>query len=161
MLGYEEIYEYFFDNIKKLFYPEEWIALDLSISKSELLALLFVDKHGEIIMSQMADFMNVPMSTTTGIVERLVKNNYIKRERSESDRRIVVVHLTDQGKGLVDRLKFTAKEYLQLVLNSLTEEEKSVLSTIFIKVIDIINKKASQNEKATVEDIKMRRIEIE
>ena len=35
--------------------------------------MLFVDRYEEIIMSRIAEYINVPMSTATGIVERLVK----------------------------------------------------------------------------------------
>lgn len=64
----DALLDLFIDNLRKFFYPEEWIKIDLTLSKTELLALLIVDRHGEIIMSQIADYVRVPLCTATGIV---------------------------------------------------------------------------------------------
>ena len=99
-MNFDDLYDLFLGNIKKIFYPQDWIDLDLSFSKSELLTILYLDRYEGIIMSQIAEYINVSMSTATGIVERLVNKGYLQRERSESDRRIVVIQLTDKGKSL-------------------------------------------------------------
>lgn len=127
------------DNLRKIFFPEEWIQLDLAVSKTELLAMLIVDRHGEVIMSQIADNLNVPLSTATGLVNRLVKNGYLLRERSEEDRRIVAIQLTERGKSLVHDLKSTLKSYLERVNVALTDEERRVLFGVFQKIIEILN----------------------
>lgn len=160
-MNYEEILYYFIDNIKKVFYPEEWIDLDLSFSKSELFAILLIDRHGEITMSQIADYVNVPMSTATGIVDRLVKNGYLKRERSDSDRRVVVIKLTDKGKVLIDELKGTVSEYIKLVYDSLTDDERLLLMKVFTKMVDILNKKRVPQEDENTASNKLKKIDIE
>jgi len=146
MLEYENIMDLVFNNLKKLLYPQEWISLDLEFSKSELLAMLFVDKHGEIIMSKIAEYINVSMSTANGIVERLVKNGYLNRDRSDSDRRIVVIRLTDKGKTLVDELKNTIFEYIKLIYEALDDEERKLIFKIFNKVASILDKKSTKSQ---------------
>lgn len=160
-MGYDEILDLVFNNLKNLFYPEEWLELDLSFSKSELFALLLVDRHGEIIMSQVADFINVPMSTATGIAERLVKKGYLKRERSESDRRIVVVKLTENGKELISSLRNTAIDYIGLINESLTDEERQVLIKVFLKVIQIVEQKQTGNKNEDKEENRIKHIKID
>lgn len=157
------MYDLFFQNIKKLFYPEEWIKLDLSFSKSELFTMLLVDKQGEVIMSQIAEDIHIPMSTATGMVERLVKLGYLMRERSELDRRIVVIKLTDEGKTLINGLKEMVSQYVHRINESLTKEEISLLSKIFTKVIDIINDvgEEQQASESEAENNKIKKIEIE
>ncbi|MCX7922853.1 MAG: MarR family transcriptional regulator [Clostridia bacterium] len=161
MLDYTALTDLFFDNIKKLFYPEEWITLDLTLSKSEIFTMLLTDRHGEVIMSQLAEHIGVPMSTATGVVERLVKAGYIKRERSESDRRIVVIKLTDNGQELVDKLKSNIYEYLQLIYDALTEEERQLLGKIFFKVFDILNERMIGKTNESDEKKQIRKIEID
>ena len=145
MFEIENIWDLVFDNLKKLLYPQEWISLDLEFSKSELFTMLFVEKQGEIIMSNIADYINVSMSTANGIVERLVKNGYLARERSDSDRRIVVIRLTDNGKKLIDELKSTIFEYIRLIYDALDEEERNLIFKIFTKITAILERKATQN----------------
>lgn len=161
MLEYNELFDLLFSNIKKLVYPEEWINLDFSFSKSEIFAMLLVDRNGEVIMSQMSSYINIPMSTATGIVDRLVKNGFMKRERSESDRRIVTIRLTDRGKEIVESLKNFIMERINAVNENLTEDERGMLYNIFIKVIDILNKKNEEAEGANPSREVIRKIEIE
>jgi DNA-binding MarR family transcriptional regulator len=141
MIEYESIMDLVFDSLKKFFYPQEWISLDLDFSKSEIFTMLLVDKHGEIIMSQVADYINVSMSTANGIVERLVKSGHLNRDRSDTDRRIVLIRLTDKGKKLVEQLKNIIFEYVQLIYESLDDEERKLIFKVFNKVVEILNKK--------------------
>lgn len=159
-MEYTEILNLFLENMKKVFYPEDWIELDLSFSKSELFTMLMIDRHGEVIMSQIAEYTNIPMSTATGMVDRLVRNGYLKRERSESDRRIVVIKLTESGKSLISQMKKVALEYIKLVYDSLDEEERFLLTKVFMKVVDIISRKNLQSTEIKKED-QIRKIEIE
>ncbi|HEX3048497.1 MAG TPA: MarR family transcriptional regulator [Bacillota bacterium] len=148
MFEVENIVDLVFNNLKKILYPQEWISLDLEFSKSELFTMLLVDKQGEIIMSNIADYINVSMSTANGIVERLVKNGYLIRERSDSDRRIVAVRLTDKGKKLIDDVKSTIFEYIKLIYDALDEKERTLLFKIFTKVTAILERRTRENPVA-------------
>ena len=161
MFDYSEMLDFAFDYIKKLFYPEEWIGIDLELSKSEIFTILLVDRHGEIIMSQVSDYINVPMSTATGIVDRLVKNSYLKRERSGTDRRLVVIKLTDNGKGQVDRLKSTMQKYIKMVYDALTDEERELIYGVFLKVVKIIENKNADEARQLGENMEIKKINIE
>lgn len=149
----------FIDNLRKFFYPEEWIKIDLTLSKTELLALLIVDRHGEIIMSQIADYVRVPLSTATGIVDRLVKNKYLKRERSESDRRIVVIQLTEKGSQIVKDVKESILEYLEKINQALSEEERKFLYNLFFKIMHRFEE--NYQEEPEQENNRVKRIPID
>jgi DNA-binding MarR family transcriptional regulator len=101
----------------------------------------------------------VPLSTATGVIERLVSKGFIERSRSESDRRIVVIRLTDDGKRLAEEIKGSLISYAGQVLNELTEEEKALLLKLVDKVVGIFSgrKTAEQDKK----EIIVKKIEIE
>lgn len=139
----EKVLDLVLDNLRKVFYPEEWIQLDLTVSKTELLAMLIVDRYGEVIMSQISDYINAPLSTTTGLVNRLVKNGYLQRERSDEDRRIVAIQLTDQGKHMITEVKESIGTYLERINAILSDEERQVLVQIFMKIVDALSRKDS------------------
>jgi DNA-binding MarR family transcriptional regulator len=159
MLEYNEIYDTVFDTFKKLLYPEEWIDIDQTLSKSELFTLLQVDRNGEIIMSQIADYINISMSTATGIVERLVKKGLIERNRNDSDRRIVTIKLTAEGKILAENIKSKIFGMAKLVLDCLSDEEQELLFSIFTKVTNVFSSMnpAEVGDKGSV----MKKIQIE
>lgn len=157
--NYYELYDIILDTLRKLLYPEEWIAVDLSLSKTELLTLLQVSRNGEIIMSRIADYIDIPMSTATGMVERLVKKGYIERARSESDRRIVTIRLTDAGRTLAEDLKSRIMNILKLLTEDLTDEEEKLLYKIFIKAINLFSQKNDMESNDTWREIKKIKIE--
>ena len=159
MLDYSEIYDTVFDTIKKLLYPEEWINIDQTLSKSELFTLLQVERNGEIIMSQIADYINISMSTATGIVERLVRQGLIERNRNNTDRRIVTIRLTDKGKTLAESIKSKIFGVARLLLEALTDEEQKLLFGIFNKVTNVLS--AIDLEKVDDKGSVVRKIRIE
>lgn len=147
------------DNLQKVLYPEDWIKIDLSLSKTELLTLLIVDRHGEIIMSQIADYIRVPLSTATGVVDRLVKNGYLKRERSESDRRIVVIQMNDKGTEILKEFKGSLSNYIDRIDQSLTDEERRLLLNLFLKITKVLG--PDPVERENIEKPSVKKISIE
>lgn len=79
MYSNDELYEYVLDNIQKVVFPEELIRLKLSLSAFELLALMMSEKYQAVTMGSLAQGLSVPMSTATGIVNRLVKKGLLAR----------------------------------------------------------------------------------
>lgn len=122
--------------------------------------MLLIDRQGEVTMSQAADYINVPMSTATGVVERLVKNGFLKRERSESDRRIVTIMLTDKGKKVVEDLKDVIHKYVKIIDDSLNDEERKLIFNIFTKLINALGKE-NIDETAEKQVSKINKIEID
>ena len=141
-----DIYEFMLDNIQKVVVPEELITIELSLSRFELLALMLSEKLQTVTMSNLAQGMSVPMSTATGIVDRLVKKGLLKRGRSEEDRRVVTVSLTDNGKTLVEDLKDHFHDLLDKVRSLLTEEEFETGIRLVHKII-LEFQKGVQNPK--------------
>ena len=155
----DQIIDLAIDNLKFLFFPEEWMDIDLKFSKSELFAMLLVSRKEVTKMSELADYINVPMSTANGIAERLLKKGYIRRERSEEDRRIVVVELTEDGKQVVDSLKELAARYLKIATDALSKEEMDLLFGMVMKLVR--NLKSQSSESTEPNEKPMRKIMIE
>ncbi|KJS84743.1 MAG: hypothetical protein JM58_10510 [Peptococcaceae bacterium BICA1-8] len=161
MFDYDNMGDLFIENIKKLFFPEEWINLDLKFSKSEIFAMLFLDKRKEITMTELVEYINSPMSTATGIVDRLVKSRYVQRDRSEKDRRIVILRLTEDGTKLVKSLKGMISEYINMIVDDLTEEEKQFMMGIILKVVHNLQKKLDTAIPNTQDNNEIKKIIIE
>ena len=61
--------------------------------------------------------------TMTGIVDRLEKANLVERRRDSTDRRVISVYLTDEGRTLQAQLPTLSDEANQEALNGLTQRE--------------------------------------
>jgi DNA-binding MarR family transcriptional regulator len=101
----------------------------------ELRVVIFLGRSGPSIMRQIADHLGLAMSTATGIVDRLVQKELVRRERPDENRRIVKVELTDKGRQ-VHQWHF--KEHVKFsrgILQSLNEADQEALMVLMSKII--------------------------
>lgn len=147
MASNAEIYDFILDNIQRIMIPEEINAIGLSISRLELLALSLIARQQTMTMSNLAQAMVVPMSTATGIADRLVKKNLLKRGGLPEDRRIVTVSLTDSGRDFVSDLQRNFHEVVDRIRGVLSEEEFQQAIQLSQKVIMGLQEKQKQPEQ--------------
>lgn len=78
-------------------------------------------------MTTVAKTLHVTTGTLTISINSLVKKGYVERARSEEDRRVVLVSLTDKGReAFLHHRQFHAR-MIEAVVEQLSEEEKLVL----------------------------------
>lgn len=78
-------------------------------------------------MTTVAKALHVTTGTLTISVNNLVKKNYVKRIRSEEDRRVVLISLTEKGKEAFIHHKRFHEQMIDAIVEQLSEEEKDVL----------------------------------
>lgn len=100
------------------------IEVTNDLSKREFGLIVLLGKHKSLIMKEVADFMGVPMSTATGIVDKLVSKNYLMRFYSEEDRRIVRIGLSKNGEGLYCMLEKMMHYFGKHILEGFSSEER-------------------------------------
>jgi DNA-binding MarR family transcriptional regulator len=115
------------------------------LSKKEFGLVVFVGKMQRVIMRDIADFLNVPVSTTTGIVDKLVDNGYLKRSHSLTDRRIIEVELSKSGCKTYDFLYTSMFELCNKMLSDLEGNEPDKLIGLLEKVTSNLSKHTPQN----------------
>lgn len=147
MATHEPFYDMIFDNLRKFAFPEDWLLLDTALAKQDLMSLLMIERLGECTMSQLAEEMSFPLSTTTGIVDRLVKKGYVHRFRSESDRRIVLIDLTQQGEQFACETKDKLIQLIERLFKSFTEDEKALVFSLFDKVSKVFRELGQDSEE--------------
>src|SRR5262252_4921565 len=115
-----------------LFHPD-MLALDRQLPRSELLALVLLQRHGERTMSELAEALGAPLSTASGIGERLARRGLVQRQRRPGDRRVVVVRLTRKGETAAGKLRGHVDGLLRRVAGALTKEEQGQLLALLAK----------------------------
>lgn len=69
----------------------------LGFTMSQCYCLIEILEHDAMTMQELSERMNLNSSTMTRVVDKLVRDKYVMRSRSEEDRRIVLVSLTEKG----------------------------------------------------------------
>lgn len=100
------------------------LEVSRDITKREFGLVALLGKHNSLIMREVADFMSVPMSTATGIVDKLVNKGYLMRFYSEEDRRIIRIGLSKYGRELYELLENVLHMFGQHILEAFTDEER-------------------------------------
>lgn len=102
---------------------------DLSIT--EIHTIEAVGLYGSRTMSEIAAKLDITMGTLTTAIDKLVKKSYVERSRSQIDRRIVNVSLTNRGK-LAYRVheKFHLDMVKEIMTDFTSDEEEILLSAL-------------------------------
>lgn len=85
-------------------------------------------------MTSVARELEVTTGTLTIAVNSLVKKGYVDRSRSEEDRRVVLVSLSEKGKLAYLHHSRFHEEMIAAVLKELTEEEQKALESALTKL---------------------------
>lgn len=78
-------------------------------------------------MSSIARKLKITVGSLTTSMNSLVNKKYVTRERSEEDRRIVYIRLTEKGRKAYKHHEEFHRQMTQAVLDQLGEEETPVL----------------------------------
>lgn len=104
------------------------------VSSNEFFILVSLDMKSNQRISDFAHALKVSTSHVTVITDQLVKKGYITRMKSKSDRRVVELALTDEGRQLVQSLIKKRTEYLKQKFEKLSLDEVKTCIAIFQKI---------------------------
>lgn len=111
------------------------ILKEYDISPLQFIALQWVNDKSGITIGQVATKLYLAHSTTTDIIDKLEQNNFVRRERSDEDKRLVIVKIEDKGLEVINRVIEKRIDYISKITKTLTNEEKSLLPTALEKLL--------------------------
>lgn len=85
-------------------------------------------------MTSVARSLDVTTGTLTIAINNLVKKGYVDRARSEEDRRVVLISLSEKGKRAYLHHRDFHDRMINAVVEELTEEEQQVLEKALAKL---------------------------
>ncbi|MCD8035786.1 MAG: winged helix DNA-binding protein [Clostridiales bacterium] len=91
-------------------------------------------------MSAIAGKLNITVGSLTTSMSSLVKKGYVVRQRSDKDRRVVNIRLTEKGKRAYFRRAQFHMEMVDAALKGLSEEEITVLAKTLTSLADFFEK---------------------
>ncbi|MGM9534697.1 MAG: MarR family winged helix-turn-helix transcriptional regulator [Intestinibacter sp.] len=112
---------------------------DLSIT--EMHTIDAIGTKGSRTMGKIAHDLRITMGTLTSAINRLIKKGYVERSRTEADRRVVLVSLTEKGLQAYKIHDDFHKEMVEATLSYFNEDKQEVLCEILEKVNKFFEKK--------------------
>jgi len=96
---------------------------DEGFTISQSYILIYLLKSGSLSMNEISEKMNLDRSTITRILDNLIRDGYIEKNRSKNDGRVILASLTPQGKEKTEVLKQKVNQYYKEIIDAVPEGE--------------------------------------
>ncbi len=106
----------------------------VSLNQQELRVVELLGQEGSQMMRALAEHLSLAVNSVTSIVDGLEQKQLILRQRSEEDRRIVRVELTETGRQSYQALTGAKLQLFKSILHPLTDDEQEILLVLFRKI---------------------------
>jgi DNA-binding MarR family transcriptional regulator len=123
------------DNLRRVFQilneQSKEVERETGITGPQLWAIKTINESSPVNVSDLAKKLYLHPTTVIGIIDRLEKQDLVKRRRSKDDRRVVWIELTDKGNSLVKSAPEVAQGLLvsgleKISANNLIEIDRSM-----------------------------------
>lgn len=114
--------------------------VDMSVTLTQLSAMGTLKKHGPMSAGELATCERVQPPSMTKVLASLEERGLVRRDTHPSDRRQVIVAITDEGLALLDSERRSRDAWLSQRPSGLSAEERALIR----KVIPVLDKLADQ-----------------
>jgi DNA-binding MarR family transcriptional regulator len=97
------------------------------LSDIQLAALAALARHDSMTPGELAEHEKVQPPSMTRVIAVLEERGLVKREPHATDRRQVVLTVTDEGRDVVQRVRRRREAWLAQRLQELTDSERATL----------------------------------
>lgn len=115
-------------------------ARTAGISLAQMHVLLHLHSRGPREVMEVMELMQVSPGGASLMVERLAQRGLVRRQQAPNDRRVRQVHLTAQGRGLVEASLAARSRWANDLLASLDETEKFIVG----QALQMLNQRAAE-----------------
>jgi MarR family transcriptional regulator, organic hydroperoxide resistance regulator len=108
------------------------VGSELSHAQFEL--LIELDERGELPAGELAAAARLTPATVTQMLDHLAECGHVERVRSETDRRVVVSRLTEQGRGKIAAKRAAWQSRWQAALGDVSERDLRAATGVLEKL---------------------------
>ncbi|ALS21155.1 MULTISPECIES: MarR family winged helix-turn-helix transcriptional regulator [Paenibacillus] len=131
----EELDYYFRKMVRKFVVERDKIAIEGLVSLPQILILRLLDQKGPHKAGELADELDFTTGAITALCDKLVKAGLIERARTDLDRRIVIVRITEAGKAFLKRNEGIKGKVPGVLFDGFTEEEKRIHLDFCLRIL--------------------------
>jgi DNA-binding MarR family transcriptional regulator len=110
-----------------------------SLNLSQMMLMRAFESNDSLKMSDVALLMAVKPPAASATVDGLEKHGYVRRATSEDDRRVTLVHITDEGRTALADAEKTRREHMGRYMSLLSAEDIRHMIRIQNTLIDAID----------------------
>ncbi|WP_010098367.1 MarR family winged helix-turn-helix transcriptional regulator [Ornithinibacillus scapharcae] len=124
---------------------QEQIKKDISSrgmrpSDFEILEALY--HKGRLTVREVSEAVLINTGSITYVIDKLEKRGLIERQHCKDDRRVVYIHITEEGKNLMDDIFPEHQRVIEEMMHDISDEEK-------VMVIDVLKRVGRKAQEMT------------
>ncbi|MEM3939244.1 MAG: MarR family transcriptional regulator [Saccharolobus sp.] len=131
---YSEVWDLIIGLTRKVNKEADKALEQIGLSYFEFKVMCALDEEGKVPMSRVAEKYMLTKAGLTSIIDRLEEKELVRRVRSEEDRRVIYVELTDKGKEKLHEGRKIFQDVLVIFMKKISENEIAELEKIFSKL---------------------------
>ncbi len=113
---------------------------NFNITRSQWIALYYIENNNMITQKQLADKMSLKEPSVVRLLDKMELYGWVNRISSNDDKRMKFLMLTDSGKEIETAMLDVAEKFKSDVLNGISHEDldvfKSTLNKMLINIED-------------------------
>lgn len=110
------------------------VGADLSLA--QYVHLRTLKEEGKITQSELSARMGIEKASSTRVLDELSQRNLISRERHKTDRRRIIVSLTDEGREAIGQAMDSARTVAEMASTNLEDGELLALFAALDRIIE-------------------------
>ncbi|MGL5693603.1 MAG: bilirubin utilization transcriptional regulator BilQ [Peptostreptococcaceae bacterium] len=108
--------------------------IDLGISQGLLYFIIYIGKNPNCSPTELSNKLKLDSGHTTRSIDKLVKSEFIVKEKNINDKRSSVLNLTEKGKNVFQESYKMFYSWDNKVLKNISEEEENILIKVISKI---------------------------
>lgn len=122
------------------------VEMRCGVTGSQLWSLIEIRDRPGLKVSELANLMTIHLSTASNLLDKLQARELVRRERLDSDQRVVRLYLTVAGQRIVAKAPHPARG---VVPDALSAVPRKVLDALDVSLDHVISKLKIKDEGAT------------
>lgn len=120
------------------------LSQQIGITPIQYFVLKIIVEHPRIGLSELSEKIHSVTSTTSGIVDRMVKAGWVSRDRPANNRRSICLTATASGEELRGKLNELRISQLSSSLLMLSAEDEQHLLRVHKQIVNIIQRQREE-----------------
>jgi len=113
---------------------ENNLAPSLTTSQLSVLEVMNQQEHHSLKPSDLIPYLSTTPAAVTMLLDRMERSELIRRDRDETDRRIVWVSITEKGKEELERGVSIRDTYINSILDRISTHNQQLLVFLLGKI---------------------------
>ncbi len=139
-----EIYRALSDLARRYQFRSKEEVCCYGLTVSQCYALQELHDYGKMPSSDLAVRLSLDLSSTTRLVDQLVRKKLAVRTKKPEDARIREIEITESGRRLISRIQNDLANVVMQALNDFPEEVRKVLPQVLQRLTKVLNECATE-----------------